>query len=102
MKYAILDQQFKLRFFRGVDLHPDTNQNQRKASPKTEKLRLAENHFSIGNWLVEPCLNRLTRDGESIQIELKMMDVLVCLAKHSGELVERQTLIDTAWATEYI
>ncbi len=51
---------------------------------------------------MEPRLNRLSRDGESFQIELKMMDVLVCLAEHSGELVERQELIDTVWATEFI
>ncbi len=58
--------------------------------------------FRLGQWLVEPRLNRLTRDGESIQIELKIMDVLVCLAEHAGDLVERQELIDTVWATEFI
>ena len=58
--------------------------------------------FRLGDWLVEPRLNRLTRNGESIQIELKMMDVLVCLAEHAGELVERLQLIDTVWATEFI
>ena len=58
--------------------------------------------FRLRDWLVEPRLNRLTRDGESLQIELKMMDVLVCLAEHAGELVERQQLIDTVWATEFI
>ena len=51
---------------------------------------------------MEPRLNRLTRDGESTQIELKMMDVLVCLAGHAGELVTRQELIDTVWSVEYI
>jgi DNA-binding winged helix-turn-helix (wHTH) protein/WD40 repeat protein len=71
-------------------------------TPKTEELFSGDSPFRLGDWLVEPRLNRLTRDGESIQIELKMMDVLVCLAKHSGELVERQTLIDTVWATEFI
>ncbi len=58
--------------------------------------------FHLREWLVEPRLNRLTRDGESIQIELKMMDVLVCLAQHAGELVERQQLIDAVWATEHV
>jgi len=51
---------------------------------------------------VEPRINRLTRDGTSIQIELKMMDVLVCLAEHAGELVKRRQLIYTVWATEFI
>ncbi|MCW8984749.1 MAG: transcriptional regulator, partial [Thermoanaerobaculales bacterium] len=58
--------------------------------------------FRLGDWMIDPRLNRLTRNGESIQIELKMMDVLVCLAEHAGELVERQQLIDAVWATEYV
>jgi DNA-binding winged helix-turn-helix (wHTH) protein len=58
--------------------------------------------FTIGEWMVEPRLNRLSRAGESIHIEPKMMDVLVCLAEHAGELVERQRLIDAVWATEFI
>ena len=71
-------------------------------TPEIERCPAADGPFRLGEWLVEPRLNRLTRDGESIQIELKMMDVLVCLAEHAGELVERQTLIDTVWATEFI
>jgi DNA-binding winged helix-turn-helix (wHTH) protein/WD40 repeat protein len=63
---------------------------------------VVEGPFHLGEWLVEPRLNRLIKDTRSIQIELKMMDVLVCLADHAGELVERQELIDTVWATEFI
>jgi len=73
-----------------------------KVTPTTELDDLADAPFRLGEWLVEPRLNRLTRDGESIQIELKMMDVLVCLAGHAGELVARQELIDTVWAIEFI
>jgi DNA-binding winged helix-turn-helix (wHTH) protein/tetratricopeptide (TPR) repeat protein len=66
------------------------------------ELSLAEGSFRLGEWVVEPRLNRLTRGDESVQIELKVMDVLVCLAEQAGELVERQQLIDTVWATEFI
>jgi WD40 repeat protein/DNA-binding winged helix-turn-helix (wHTH) protein len=58
--------------------------------------------FRLGEWLVEPRLNRLTRGDESIQIEHKMMDVLVCLAEMPGDLVPRQRIIDTVWAIEFI
>ena len=51
---------------------------------------------------MEPRLNRLTRGDTSIQIELKMMDVLVCLAERAGELVTRQEIFDTVWAVEFI
>jgi DNA-binding winged helix-turn-helix (wHTH) protein/WD40 repeat protein len=67
-----------------------------------EHRELAEASFRVGDWLVEPRLNRLTRGEESIQIELKMMDVLVCLAARAGELVTRREITDTVWATEFI
>ena len=70
--------------------------------PDVGKRVLAETSFRLGEWLVEPRLNRVSRGDESIQIELKMMDVLVCLAGHTGELVTRQELIDTVWSVEYI
>ncbi len=73
-----------------------------KVTPTTQEHELADAPFRLGDWLVEPRLNRLTRGDESIQIELKMMDVLVCLAGHAGELVTRQEIIDTVWSVEYI
>ena len=58
--------------------------------------------FRLGEWLVQPRLNRITRGDSTVSIELKMMQVLVCLAQHAGDLVTRQGLIDTVWATEFI
>jgi len=73
-----------------------------KVTVETEQDRLVKTRFRVGDWLVEPRLNRLSRGGASSQIELKMMDVLVCLAGHAGELVSRQRIIDTVWTIEYI
>ena len=73
-----------------------------KVTTTTEHHELADAPFRLGEWLVEPRLNRLTRGEESIQIELKMMDVLVCLAERAGELVTRREITDTVWATEFI
>ncbi|HSL19503.1 MAG TPA: winged helix-turn-helix domain-containing protein [Methylomirabilota bacterium] len=58
--------------------------------------------FRLGDRLVEPRLNRLTRDGEPIQIEIKAMDVLLCLVRRAGEVVTRQEIVDAVWATEFI
>lgn len=58
--------------------------------------------FHLGEWFVEPELGRLTRGDATVDLELKVMDVLLCLARCSGNLVTRQDLIDTVWATEYI
>ncbi len=59
--------------------------------------------FSIGEWLVQPQLNRLSRSGCSdVQLEPKMMDVLVRLARTTGEVVSREDLIDAVWPDVFI
>ena len=58
--------------------------------------------FRLGDWLVEPSLNRISRGDSTIPLELKVMQVLVCLAENAGDLVSRQQLTDTVWATEFI
>jgi DNA-binding winged helix-turn-helix (wHTH) protein len=58
--------------------------------------------FRIGEWIVQPRLNRMTRGDAAVTLELRVMQVLVCLARRAGDLVTRQELIDTVWATEFI
>jgi len=59
--------------------------------------------FTLGEWLVQPQLNRLSRsDGDDVQLEPKMMDVLVRLAQSPGEVVSRNALIDAVWPEVFI
>jgi Tol biopolymer transport system component/DNA-binding winged helix-turn-helix (wHTH) protein len=53
--------------------------------------------FLIGEWLVEPALNRMKRCEESVQIEPRIMHVLVCLADRAGQAVSRSALLDAVW-----
>jgi len=53
--------------------------------------------FRIGDWTVEPALNRLSAPGKSARVEPKAMAVLVCLAGHAGEVVSREALLEAAW-----
>jgi DNA-binding winged helix-turn-helix (wHTH) protein len=62
----------------------------------------AKSAFRLGDWLVEPSLNRISKDEISVQLELKVMDVLVCLVERAGEMVTRQEIIDRVWATGFI
>jgi len=71
-------------------------------SLELETRALGRGPFRIGDWLVEPSLNRLSKDDATIQLELKVMDVLVCLAERAGEVVTRQEIVDRVWATEFI
>lgn len=53
--------------------------------------------FRLAEWLVQPRLNRLSRGERVIQIEPKMMDVLVFLAGHPGQVVSRSEITDAVW-----
>lgn len=70
--------------------------------PDSNAEALQAGSFTVGDWLVEPSLNRLSRSGESVQIELKLMEVLVHLAERQGELVSKRDLMDAVWQVEVI
>ena len=51
----------------------------------------------VGDWTVRPTLNRLERDGHSVKLEPRAMEVLVHLASRAGEVVSADELIDSVW-----
>ena len=53
--------------------------------------------FRIGECLIEPRQNRIVRGESEVRLEPRVMDVLVCLAEHAGEVVSRETLNQQVW-----
>lgn len=53
--------------------------------------------WRIAGWLVEPGTGRIARNGEEIQLEPKVMDVLVHLSRRRGEVVSREELEAAVW-----
>lgn len=53
--------------------------------------------FRIGECLIEPRQNRIVRADGEVRLEPRVMDVLVCLAEHAGEVVSRDTLNARVW-----
>ena len=53
--------------------------------------------FALGSWTVLPLENRLRKDGESVRVQPKSMDVLVLLAQAGGSVVERNTIMSEIW-----
>ena len=49
--------------------------------------------FRVGPWLVGPSLNTISYNGTSNRIEPKMMQVLVCVAEHTGEVVPKEKCV---------
>ena len=58
--------------------------------------------FHLGDWLVEPTLDRITRDGKAVQLRPRAMDVLTCLAVAAGKLASKRDLVDAVWRTEFV
>jgi DNA-binding winged helix-turn-helix (wHTH) protein len=58
--------------------------------------------FHLGDWRVEPTLDRIFRDGREVRLRPRAMDVLTVLALASGKLVTKRELIDEVWRTEYV
>ncbi len=54
--------------------------------------------FRIGKWLVEPALNRLSKDSGDVAVMPKAMAVLLALAAHPGEVVTTDELVQAVWA----
>ncbi|WP_428504981.1 winged helix-turn-helix domain-containing protein [Roseateles sp.] len=53
--------------------------------------------FSLGDWIVDAPGNRLLRGEESRPLRHKAMALLVLLARHAGETVSRDEIIDSIW-----
>jgi Tol biopolymer transport system component/DNA-binding winged helix-turn-helix (wHTH) protein len=58
--------------------------------------------FQIGDWSVQPAVNRLTRGDQVVRLEPKVMQVLVQLAEQSGEVVPREELIARVWPDVFV
>lgn len=58
--------------------------------------------FELGPWRVEPGLDRLQRGADSVALEPRAMDLLVCLARHAGETVSKETLLDEVWKGAFV
>lgn len=56
----------------------------------------------MGEWLVIPDLDRMTRNAEVHHVEPKIMDVLVLLASRPGHVFSRADIIDAVWAKKFI
>ncbi len=53
--------------------------------------------WRIGEWRVDPDLDVLSREGQTIRVEPRTMRLLLYLAAHAGRVVDVQQLLDKVW-----
>jgi len=58
--------------------------------------------FQLGDWVVEPTLDRITRNGREVRLRPRAMDVLTALSLAAGKLLSKREIIDTVWRTEFV
>ena len=62
-----------------------------------------QNAFRIGeSHQVEPSLNSVTGPAGTVRLEPKVMQVLVLLAAHAGQVVAKERLIHTVWPDTFV
>ena len=58
----------------------------------------AQEAFRLGDWTVDPSTGSIVGPaGVSKHLEPKVMDVIVYLSKHAGNVVTRESLLDVVW-----
>lgn len=53
--------------------------------------------FWVGDWLVEPALNRISRGHRDERVEPKVMQVLVCMAQQPGKPITKDAFMTQVW-----
>lgn len=51
----------------------------------------------VGEWLVTPSVNQISRQGRQITLEPRLIDLLMYFAHHPDEVLSRDNIIDNVW-----
>lgn len=58
--------------------------------------------FKVGEWTVVPELNSLEGNGRTAHLEPKVMQVLVTLADHPGQVVSKEQIFHRVWPDTFV
>ncbi len=58
---------------------------------------MLESGFELGSWRVEPRRNIILRGDEERHLENRLMQTLLFLVQHPGQVIPRQRFFDTVW-----
>ena len=60
-----------------------------------------DGEFQIGEWVISPKLNSFQKNGQTVHLEPKVMQVLLCLAQ-ARDVVSKEKLMRTVWADTFV
>ena len=56
----------------------------------------------VGEWLVTPSVNQISRKGRQLTLEPRLIDLLVFFARQPGEVLSRDDLIENVWTRNVV
>jgi len=74
---------------------------QKSTRPSTLEIVPVQGDFIIGEWLVSPSVNLISKNGDGMRVEPKAMQVLVYLSEHQG-VVTKEQLISAVWPDVFV
>jgi serine/threonine protein kinase len=58
--------------------------------------------FLVGGWEIHPELNRIVQGNEQKHLEPRVMDLLVYLATHQGEVLTKDRIVQAVWKDVFV
>jgi two-component system, OmpR family, KDP operon response regulator KdpE len=68
----------------------------RRSSITSEEV---ERVISVGDFMIDIPLHRIVVRGQDVHLTPKQFDLLVCLARHPGQVLTHRTLLHAVWGT---
>ena len=69
--------------------------------PAGERLSSAA-PFRLGDWVIEPRLNCVSRGDQSVHVRRQLIDLLVFLAGRPGQVVSKEEIFQGVWPGQFV
>lgn len=66
------------------------------------EVELVQGDFRIDEWLIQPQINSVEKNGKTWHLEPKVMQVLVHLASHPNEVLSKDRLLEAVWHNTFV
>lgn len=77
------------------------NMRRLKASAQVEEIKEESNDITVGALIIQPEAYLVLKRGEAIELTHREFELLHYLAKHIGQVMTREHLLQTVWGYDY-
>lgn len=70
--------------------------------PSLSPIAIGQTPFLLDDVRIDPLEGTLERKGDVVRLQPKVMEVLVFLAQHHGQVISKETLLENVWAERFV